>query len=85
MPSSNSALNGEERRALGMLARLSAIGCSTSILLAHGFTSSLVAELITAGLATAKSERMRAGQRTVDVTRVRITDAGRAALQELRP
>jgi len=46
----------------------------------HAFTSLAVAELITAELATAKSGRMRAGQRTVDVTRVRITDAGRAAL-----
>ena len=63
------------RRALEMLAK-SANGCATSLLLAHGFTSSLGAELITTGFATAKSERMRAGQRTVDVTRVRITDAG---------
>ena len=46
-------------------------GCTTSILLPHGFTSTIIAELITTGLATAKSERMRAGQRTVDVTRVR--------------
>ena len=56
-------------------------GCTTSILLVHGFTSTIIAERITTGLATAKSERMRAGQRTVDVTRVRITDAGRAALE----
>jgi hypothetical protein len=50
-------------------------------LLAHGFTSTTIPELITAGLATAKSERMRAGQSTVDVTRVRIGDAGRTALE----
>jgi hypothetical protein len=49
-----------------------------ALLLAHGFSSSVVAELITAGLATAKSERMRAGQQNLDVTRVRISDAGRA-------
>jgi hypothetical protein len=48
---------------------------------AHGFTSSLIARLITTGRATAKSERMRAGQRSVDVTRIWVTDAGRAALE----
>jgi hypothetical protein len=69
----------EWRRALEVLAR-SADGCTTSILLAHGFPSTLVADLITSGLATAKSERVRAGQRTVDATRVRITEAGRGAL-----
>jgi hypothetical protein len=80
MSSSNSGLGAEERRALDLLAK-SAIGSTTSLLLAHGFSSSLVAELISTGLATAKSKRMRAGRRTVDVTRVRITDAGRAALE----
>ena len=79
MSSSNSALSAEERRALDSLARFPT-GCTTAILLAHGFNSTLIAELIATGLATAKSENMRAGQRTVDVTRVRITDAGRAAL-----
>jgi hypothetical protein len=80
MPSSNSALSADERRAIDLLAK-SANGCTTSLLLAHGFSSSLIAELITAGLAAAKSEHMRAGQRNIDVTRVRITDAGRAALE----
>jgi hypothetical protein len=69
----------EWRRALEVLAK-SADGCSTSIMLAHGFASSVVAELIATGLATVKSEHIRAGQRTVDVTRVRITEAGRVAL-----
>ena len=73
MSSSNSALSAEERRALGLLAK-SANGCTTSLLLAYGFSSSVVAALITTGLATAKSERMRAGQQTFDVTRVRISD-----------
>jgi hypothetical protein len=68
----------EWRRALEVLAK-SADGCTTSALLAHGFPSTLVADLITLGLATAKSEHIQAGQRTADVTRVRITDAGRVA------
>ena len=79
MGSSNSALSADERGALVLLAR-SAAGCTTSTLLAHGFTSSIIAELITIGLVTAKSERVRAGQRNVDVTRLLITDSGRRAL-----
>jgi hypothetical protein len=74
MGSPNPRLGTEERSALELLAK-SSNGCTTSILLAHGFTSTLVAELIANGFAAAKSERMRAGQRTVDVTRVRITIA----------
>jgi hypothetical protein len=53
--------SAEERRALDLLAG-SANGCTTSLLRAHSFSSSVVAELITAGLATATSGRMRAGQ-----------------------
>jgi hypothetical protein len=79
MPSSNSRLSTEERRALEVLAK-SADGCTTSIMLAHGFASSVLAQLITTGLATAKSEHIRAGQRAIDVTRVRITYAGRVGL-----
>jgi hypothetical protein len=36
-------------------------------------------ELIDAGLATAQADRMVAGSRPIEVTRVRITDAGRRA------
>jgi hypothetical protein len=37
-------------------------------------------ELIDAGLATAQVDRMRAGSRPIEATRVRITEAGRRAL-----
>ena len=79
MPSLNSRLSAGERRALEVLAK-SADGHTTAIMLAHGFCSSVVAELIATGLATAKSEHKHRGQRLVDMTRVRITDAGRVAL-----
>jgi acyl-coenzyme A thioesterase PaaI-like protein len=39
-------------------------------------------ELIRAGLATAQAERVVAGGKTVEVARVRITDAGRRVLAE---
>ena len=49
-------------------------------MLAHGFTIEQMVELVRAGLATATAERVVAGRRTIEVTRVRITEAGRRAL-----
>jgi hypothetical protein len=46
-------------------------------MLAHGFTIDMLVELVRAGLATATSERVVAGGRTIEVARVRITGAGR--------
>jgi hypothetical protein len=69
----------QRRRALKLLAG-STDGCTEAILLAHGFTVDMLAGLIRAGLATAQVERMMAGGRTMEVTRIRITDAGRRAI-----
>jgi hypothetical protein len=66
------------RRALELLAA-SRDGASEAILVAHGFSIDLLVGLIRAGLATAKAER-DAGGRTIEVARVRITEAGRQAL-----
>ena len=49
-------------------------------MIAHGFTVEQMVELVRAGLATATAERVMAGKRPIDVTRVRITDAGRRVL-----
>jgi hypothetical protein len=57
-------------------------GCTEAIMLAHGFTIEQMVELIHAGLATAKAERVVAGGRAIEVARVRITEAGRRALAE---
>ena len=51
-----------------------------AIMLANGFTVEQLAELVRAGLATAASERVRAGRDIGEVARMRITDAGRRAL-----
>jgi hypothetical protein len=47
---------------------------------AHGFAIDFLVELIRAGLATAKVERVVAGGKTIEGARVRITEAGRRAL-----
>ena len=59
----------EWRRALELLAS-STNGRTTLLLLAHGFSSAAIAELIDSGLATSTTERVR--RRTVELTRLQI-------------
>ena len=73
----------QRRRALELL-EASIDGCTEAIMLAHGFTSEMLVQLVQAELATATAERMRTGNRTIEVIRMKITDAGRQALGERR-
>jgi hypothetical protein len=65
------------RRALEMLAKDFA---TETIMLNHGFTSSLLTNLVGTGLATRYRARLKVGGRTVEVTYIKITAAGRRAL-----
>jgi hypothetical protein len=49
--------------------------------LAHCFSLELLNELIGGGLATGSSESMMRGSKPVEILRVKITEAGRRALQ----
>ena len=73
-------LGPERRGALGILDDAPR-GLTESILLAHGVTDQVIASLVRDGLATMRPENTREGVRTVDVIRVKITDAGRRALE----
>ena len=73
----------ERRRALELLAA-SPDGCSEAIMLAHGFPVPLLVDLCIAGLAIATPERMVAGGRPVEVIRMKITEAGRQAINSGR-
>jgi hypothetical protein len=73
----------QRRQALELL-EASIDGCTEPIMLAYGFKTELLVELVKAGLATASTERMIAGRRRVKVIRLRITAAGRRALTKLR-
>lgn len=73
------SLEADRRRALELLASCRD-GCTEAIMLAHGFGIQHVVELVRAGLATARAERVVAGGRTIDVARVRVTEAGRRTL-----
>jgi hypothetical protein len=67
------------RRALELLAA-SRDGCTEAIMLAHGFSMEQMVELVNAELASATTERVVAGGRTIEVAWVRITEAGRWVL-----
>jgi hypothetical protein len=69
------------RRALALLADNPG-GCTLDIVFAHGFSAALLIELVEAGLAIAKVNSEMAGEKTPNMTRIRITDAGRVALEE---
>ena len=71
--------NPDRRRALELLAG-SRYGYTKAIL---RFSIDMLVELVKAGLATTKRERMVADGRQTDVVRVRITDAGRQALAKM--
>jgi hypothetical protein len=73
----------DRRRALELLASCRD-GCTEAIMLAHGFTIEQMVQLVNAGLAAATAERVVAGKRTIEVARVRITEAGRRAPGALR-
>jgi hypothetical protein len=55
-------------------------GCTKAMMLAHGFSTDMLLDLVKAGLATASTERMGTGGRRTDVTHVRISEAGQRAL-----
>jgi hypothetical protein len=55
-------------------------GCTEAIMLAHGFSTEMLAGLVIDGFATTNVERMRAGRRPVEVIRITITEDGRQAL-----
>ena len=73
----------QRRRALELL-EASIDGCTEAIMLAYRFKTELLIELINAGFTTTSIERMVAGGRRIEVTRLRITGAGRRALAKLR-
>ena len=79
MPSRAQRERSDRRRALRVLVDAPE-GMTEALMLAHGFRMAPLTDLYIAGLATATVERMVAGGRTVEIVRMKITDAGRQAL-----
>jgi hypothetical protein len=75
----------QPRRVIELLELLSSSphGATEALLVrAHGFSSDMISGLVRAGLATAERETMKAGAKSVEIVRVRITDDGRRAIEE---
>jgi hypothetical protein len=58
------------RRALELLASCRD-GCTEALMLAHGFTVEMLADLVRAGLATGNTDRTIAGGRSIEVLKRR--------------
>jgi|SRR5438876_992825 hypothetical protein len=75
----------DRRRALELLAGCGGEGCIDSLMFANGFTAEILLELIRAQLVSANPERTITDSKTIEVTRLRITDAGRRVFEGANP
>ena len=71
----------EQRRALRLLASIP-FGAARAVMRAHGFTRRTLADLVHAGLATAEHTTSKADGMAIEAGRIRITAAGRSALED---
>jgi hypothetical protein len=71
-------LGAQQRRALQWLAGIP-FGATETAMFLNGFERKMLVRLIRAGLATTEREDLKAGSQSIG--RVRITEAGRRALQ----
>jgi hypothetical protein len=76
------SLTAEQRGALAMLATAGHNGATQPLLAADGFGVAMVADLVNQGLATMTYEKVRASGKLIEVSKIRITTAGRDALVE---
>jgi hypothetical protein len=78
-------LSPQPRRTLELLTLLgsSPHGATEALLVrVYGFTSDMIVDVIRAGLATAERATMNGGAGPVEAVRLRITAAGRKAIEE---
>jgi len=73
-------LDDDRRRALAILAE-NPDGCTRAIMLARGFPLALLNRLVRTGLATSHHDREERPDKPIEIVRLRITEAGRRALQ----
>jgi hypothetical protein len=71
-------LGAQQRRALQLLAG-SPFGAAEATMFLNGFNRQTLVRLIRAGLATTERENLKGGRQSIG--RVRITEAGRRALE----
>jgi hypothetical protein len=71
----------EWRQALQLLARSPRGAIEDVLELGHGFSPEVLATIVLAGLATVVTETLGVEGATIKIERIRITDAGRRALE----
>ena len=75
-------LNPAHRRRALELLDSSPHGATTKLLVvAHGFEIDMIAGLVRSGLAAEEFDVMKAGGKTIEIVRIRITEAGRKAVE----
>jgi hypothetical protein len=74
------SLSREQRGALALLANFPNGITEELLALAHGFDRDMIAGLVHEGLATEGPEIV-SGRTTIEVVRIRISDAGRRAIE----
>ena len=67
--------------ALEVLADAGLWGCTATTLRAYGFAMTMLANLVRDGLATARRETFRVGNRQIGAARIFITARGRSVLE----
>jgi hypothetical protein len=80
VPSQEPSLSEEQRHALALLASIPHGITEDLLALAHGFDRAVIGGLVGTGLATAQREIV-SGRTTIEVVRIRISDAGRRAIE----
>jgi hypothetical protein len=82
VPPRKPSLSKEQRQALALLANIPYGVTEDLLALAHGFDRPMIARLVDESLATAKREIVAGpGRAVIQMVRIRITDAGRMALE----
>jgi hypothetical protein len=80
-PPQKPCLSVEQRRALEMLDSSQGSRCTKSLWVANGFTLAMLVSLVRDGLVDVQSETLSGGDRTIEMVRMEITDAGRRVLE----
>jgi hypothetical protein len=78
-------VSAEQRRAQKMLADAGEGGSTLDMLVANRFPAELLADLVSDGLAMMQGETVKVDERTSEIIRVMITDAGLSAIEDRAP
>jgi hypothetical protein len=82
VPPRRRRLSAQRHHSLQLLAS-SQSGITETLLFAHGVTRHMLGRLLRSKLATIQRETIKSGDRTIEIDRIMITDAGRQAFETL--